>query len=228
MAANGTKQSVETRDMGLRITNAGDNAVVYLYGVIGDEYGGITADQMRKELSEIPSKQPIDVHIHSDGGSFFDGLAMHSQLSQRKGPVNVIVDGLAASAASLVAMAGTTITMAQHSWMMIHEANGVMRGRASDFRAAADRLEATNAEIVSIYSKRFTGSADEMRNLLDAETWLDCEACVACGLADCVGDGMSIAACVDRSFNYRKTPEVLLKAGPSPAMLEREALLETL
>lgn len=214
--------------MGLRITNSGDNPQVFLYGVIGDEYDGITADQMRKELAQIPSKQAIDVHIHSDGGSFFDGLAMHSQLAQRKGAVNVVVDGLAASAASLVAMAGSTITMAQHSWMMIHEANGVMRGRASDFRTAADRLDATNSEIVAIYSKRFKGTAEEMRAALDAETWLDCEACVACGLADCVGDGMSIAACVDRTFNYKKTPEVLLKAGPSPAFVAREALLETL
>ncbi len=215
--------------MGLRITNAkGESPQVFLYGVIGDEYGGITADMMRKELAQIPSKENIDVHIHSDGGSFFDGLAMHSQLAQRQGKVNVIVDGLAASAASIVAMAGDTITMAKHSWMMIHEANGHMSGRAADFRAAADRLDATNSEIVSIYSKRFKGTDEEMRAALDAETWLDCEACCECGLADCVGDGMSIAACVDRSFGYKKTPEILAKAGPSPDFVAKEALIEEL
>ncbi len=215
--------------MGLRITNAkGENPTVYLYGVIGDEYGGITSDQFRKVLAEIPSKQPIDLHIHSDGGSVFEGVAMFSQLSQRSGAVNVIIDGLAASAASFVAMAGKTIEMAQHSWMMIHEAHGGMSGRASDFRAAAERMDAINAEIVSMYSKRWKGTEAELLAALDAETWLDADAAVACGLADCISESMSIAACVDSRFGYKKLPEMLAKAGPSPAFLAREAELEKL
>lgn len=197
--------------MSLKITNAkGDRATVDLYGVIGDEYGGITADQFRKELAQIPAKTPIDVHIHSDGGSFFDGVAMHSQLRQRAGEVNVIVDGLAASAASLVAMAGKTITMAKHSWMMIHEARGAMSGRAGDFRTAADRLDATNSEIVSIYAKRWKGTEDELRAALDAETWLSAEDSIAAGLADSLGETMAIAACVDASqFKYSNVPKRL-------------------
>ncbi len=216
--------------MGLRITNAnGENPTVYLYGVIGDEYGGITSDQFRKELAEIPAKSPINLNIHSDGGSVFEGIAMHSQLAQRKGPVYVTVDGLAASAASFVAMAGKTITMAQHSWMMIHEAHGAMHGRAGEFRAAADRLDAMNSEIMSIYSGRWKGSMDELRAAMDAETWMDAEATVAHGLADCIGESMSIAACVDSSlFKYENMPEMLAKAGPSPAFLAREAELEKL
>jgi ATP-dependent protease ClpP protease subunit len=198
--------------MGLKITNAnGDRATVDLYGVIGDEYGGITADQFRKEVAAIPSKTPIDVHIHSDGGSFFDGVAMHSQLRQRTGEVNVIVDGIAASAASLVAMAGKTITMAKHSWMMIHEANGALHGRASDFRAAAERLEATNREIVSIYAGRWKGTEDELRAALDAETWLNAEQSVAIGLADSVSDSVAIAACVNANMKFKNVPKALVK-----------------
>ena len=212
--------------MGLRITNtSGDRPAVYLYGVIGDEYGGITSDDFRKELAQIPSKQAIDLHIHSDGGSFFDGVAMHSAISQRKGAVNVVVDGLAASAASLVAMAGDSITMAKHSWMMIHEAHGAMRGRAADFRTAADRLDATNGEIMSIYANRWKGSSEELRAALDAETWLDAEQSVAMGLADNVGESLSIAACIDRTFGYKHAPDALLRAEMSPAMQAREAKL---
>ncbi len=215
--------------MGLKISNAkGETPCVYLYGVIGDEYGGITSDQFRKALAEIPTKQEMDLHIHSDGGSVFEGVAMFSQLSQRSGPVNVIVDGLAASAASFVAMAGRTIEMAQHSWMMIHEAHGSTGGRASDFRAAADLMEAINAEIVSMYSKRWKGTEAELLAAMDAETWLDAEAAVECGLADRISEAMSIAACVDDRFGYKKLPEMLAKAGPSPAFLAREAELEKL
>lgn len=215
--------------MGLRITNAkGEKPCMYLYGVIGDEYGGITSDQFRKELAQIPSKEEMHLHIHSDGGSVFEGVAMFSQLSQRSGAVHVIVDGLAASAASFVAMAGRTITMAQHSWMMIHEAHGAMSGRAGDFRAAADRMDAINCEIIAMYSSRWKGTEAELRAALDAETWLDAEAAVACGLADCVSESMSIAACVSDQFKYKKLPEVLSKAGPSPAFLAREAELEKL
>lgn len=199
--------------MGLKITDNGSRVSVDLYGVIGDEYGGITADSFRKELAQIPAKTPIDVHIHSDGGSFFDGVAMHSQLKQRKGDVHVIVDGLAASAASLVAMAGKTITMAKHSWMMIHEANGIMRGRASDFRAAAERLEATNREIMSIYSGRWKGTEDDLRNALDVETWYSADDSVGAGLADNVSDSLAIAACLDQSkFTYKNVPQLLLDA----------------
>ncbi len=213
--------------MGLRISNSGDTPNVYLYGVIGDEYGGITSDQFRKELSSIPAKSPLNLHINSDGGSVFEGIAIHSQLSQRKGAVNVIIDGLAASAASFVAMAGKSIAMAKHSWMMIHEAHGAMHGRASDFRSAADRLEAMNAEIMSIYSNRWKGSEAELRAALDAETWLDAESAVKSGLADRIGDSLSIAACVSDVFKYRQIPETL-NQGPSPAMAARETELERL
>ncbi len=216
--------------MALKITNAGDRPAVYLYGDIGDEYGGITSDQFRKELAQIPTKEPIDVHIHSDGGSFFDGVAMHSQLAQRKGAVSVIVDGLAASAASLVAMAGKTITMAKHSWMMIHEANGAMRGRARDFRAAADRLEATNAEIMSIYKNRWQGTEDALRAALDSETWLDAGAAMAAGLADSIGNEMAIAAHVDTSkFPYANVPQVILDSKlVFPRLASAESVLDQL
>lgn len=215
--------------MGLKITNAkGERPTVTLYGIIGDEWGGVTADQFRKELAQIPTKDPINLHIHSDGGSFFDGVAIHSQLKQRKGDVHVVVDGLAASAASLVAMAGKTITMAQHSWMMIHEAHGMMHGRAADFRAAADRLDATNAEIASIYASRWKGSADELSAAITAETWLDADGTVAAGLADMVGESLSIAACVSPDFKYQCVPKALLEGGRSPAFEAMEAKLAEL
>lgn len=215
--------------MGLKVTNAkGERPTVTLYGIIGDDYGGVTADQFRKELAQIPSKEPINLHIHSDGGSFFDGVAIHSQLKQRKGDVHVVVDGLAASAASLVAMAGKTITMAQHSWLMIHEAHAAVRGGAADMRAAANLLDATNGEIASIYASRWKGTPEELSAAIAAETWIDAEGSVELGLADMVGNTLSIAACVNPELNYKCVPIALLEGGPSPAFKEMETRLAEL
>ncbi len=209
--------------MGLRVNNVSSDAPsVYLYGVIGDDYGGITSAQFRKELAEIPPRKPINLHIHSEGGSVFEGIAMFNQLRQRIGKISVVVDGLAASAASFVAMAGSTITMAQHSWMMIHEAHGIKEGRASDFRAAADQIDAMNSEIVSIYAPRWKGTEAELRAAMDAETWLDAEAAVKVGLADAVGESLSIAACVSPEVNaklkFKCVPESLQSGEKSPRL----------
>lgn len=217
--------------MGLKINNSSiDRAIVDLYGDIGDEFGGITSDQIRKELAQIPSNKAIELHIHSGGGSFFEAVAIHSTLKQRKGEVHVVVDGLAASAASLIAMAGKTITMAKHSSMMMHEAEGGKSGRASAMRALADRLDAVNRDIVAIYSKRWKGTEAELVAALDAETWLSAEEAVAAGLADFVGESLAIAACLDNSrFHYKNVPQEILNAKATfPQLAEAEAVIDEL
>lgn len=218
--------------MSLKIRNAdAKKPEVLLYGVIGDDFGGVTPKMLRDELAAIDGKKPITLHIHSEGGSFFDGVAMHAMLRQRAGGVDVVVDGLAASAASLVAMAGRTITMSQHAWMMIHEAHAAYWGRAADFLAAAERLEATNDEIVKIYSDRWNGDAVELRAALDAETWLDSEAAVTAGLADGVSEALAVAASISDRFGYKKVPPALFERAPgvrSDAQARRYAELELL
>ena len=204
--------------MGLKVTvAAGGNPSVWLYGVIGDDYGGVTADEFRMALQEIPSKQDIDVHIHSEGGVYVDAIAMHSVLKSRAGKRNVFIDGLAASGGSVVAMAGTSIEMAEGAWMMIHEAHGAASGRAADFREAADRLDATNQQLVSIYKARWKGTEPELRKALADETWLRSDSAVISGLADKTVSSPAIAACIDREkFAYNRVPEEL-----GPAAVER-------
>jgi ATP-dependent Clp protease, protease subunit len=215
--------------MSLTICNANsDRPSVYLYGVIGDEFGGTTSDQFRRDLTNIPSKKPIDLHIDSPGGDFFQGVAMHSLLTQREGRVDVTVDGLAASAGSLVAMAGRTITMSKFSSMMIHEAqaNYTPNGRATDHRKLADLLEAVNNTIVGIYSERWKGSEDDLRAALDAETWLFADDAVTNGLADGVSEALAIAAKADslKVFNYKHVPDEVL----NPKTPRRDAALNAL
>jgi ATP-dependent protease ClpP protease subunit len=107
-------------------------------------------------------------------------------------------------------MAGTSIDMAKGSWMMIHEAHGATHGRAADFRQAADRLEATNQQLVEVYSERWKGSEKELRAALSAETWLNPASAISSGLADKSGDSLAIAAYIDKTvFSYANLPEEL-------------------
>jgi ATP-dependent Clp protease protease subunit len=199
--------------MGLKIDNASNRAIMYVYGSIGGQFGGITADEFRQALDGIPSKQDIEIRIDSDGGDYLASIAMHANLMRRTGKVITVVDGLAASGASIIAMAGTHIAMAEGSWMMIHEAHGGMEGTADQFRDAAKRLDATNAQLVSIYAKRYKGTEKELRNALAAETWLTAEDAVNIGLADEVSETMAIAAHVDADkFKYVNVPQPLLEA----------------
>lgn len=197
--------------MGLRITNAtGQNPTLWLYGPIGDQFGGIVADEVRVALQEIPSKQDIDVHIHSEGGDFWDSIAIHSNLKARQGRTNVIIDSLAASGGSIIAMAGDSIEIAKGGWVMIHEAHGATRGRAEDFRKAAERLDATNEQLVEVYKGRWKGTEKELRAALSNETWLKPDDAISAGLADIISNSMAIAAYVDKAmFNYANLPEEL-------------------
>lgn len=207
--------------MTLTVKNAAsDRPSLYLYGEIGDEWGGITSDMFRKELAAIDTKKPLDLHIDTVGGNFFQGVAMHSLLTQRQGPVHVHVDGLAASAGSVVAMAGRTIQMARGSAMMIHEArlNYMPDGRAEDHRKMADLLEAINSTIVGIYSKRWKGSEDELRSAIGAETWLFDDKAVELGLADSVAEALAVAARVGdvAKFKYLNVPKLVRESPPIP------------
>lgn len=189
--------------MGLKIENAAeDRATMWLYGPIGGGLyeDGVTADQFRKELSSLPKNKPIDLHINSPGGSFFDAITMHSLLRQRSGEISVMIDGLAASGASIVAMAGTTVDMAEGSWIMIHRVHGLAMGTADDFRKAAADMEQMDGQLVGLYSKRWKGEEEDLIAAIDAETWFTGQEAVEMGLADSVDASVAMAASADLSL----------------------------
>src|SRR5690606_10748747 len=186
----------------LKITNAADSKpVVWFYGEIGWDFD---ANDFRRALESVGDAD-IELRINSPGGSYTEAIAMHTNLARRSGTTDVVVDGLAASGGSVVAMAGDTITMAQGSHMMIHEAHGATAGRASDFRKYADVLDSMNAELLGIYGKRWKGEEAALRAAVEAETWLTADEAVEAGLADSVGVSLAIAAYVDPSrFAYAR------------------------
>lgn len=178
-----------------RIKNSEDEdgeevADLYIYDEIVPQFiaeflGGISAQGLINELNEI-SASTINVRINSPGGAVFEAIAIYNALMSHSATINVYVDSLAASAASVIAMAGDKITMMVGSQMMIHDASGIEMGNAAELRAYADFLDKQSDNIASIYAEKAGGDPKDFRNLMLAETWLYAEEAVELGLADTV------------------------------------------
>src|SRR6266498_184276 len=138
-----------------RISNkAEDTTLIDIYDEIS--WFGISAADFVKELRAV-STPKIELHINSPGGDVFDGVAIYNALRQHDAQVHVVIDSLAASAASFIAMAGDKITATATAMLMIHDAWGLVNGNAADMRDAADRLDKHSDNIASIYAARAGG-----------------------------------------------------------------------
>lgn len=160
-----------------------DRAVVRIYDEIS--YWGVSADQFARDLAQV-SASTIEVQINSPGGDVFDGLAIFNALRTHEARVVTRVDGLAASAASVIAQAGDERVIVDGAQMMIHEAWGVAVGPASEMREFADLLDRQNQNIAAIYATASGGDVDEFLELMAVETWMSAAETVERGLADSV------------------------------------------
>lgn len=142
-----------------------------------------SATSFRDALKELGDVSTINLSINSGGGSVFDGIAIYNMLKSHKATVNVYIEGLAASIASVIAMAGDTITMRSGSMMMVHMPWTLSQGNAEEMRKTADTLEKTGDSIVDIYSERTGIPSDDIRNIMNDETWLSAEEAVEQGWA---------------------------------------------
>lgn len=178
---------------------------ILLYGDVGDPWGwgdGFTATDVAQALA-LHGDADITARLNSGGGLAFEGMAIYSLFrahahSGRK--VNIVIDGIAASAASLLAMAGDTIEMRAGAMMMIHDAAGVTWGTAEDHEKSRAMLDKLSAQYARVYSARSARPEAEIRELMLAETWFTAEEAVAKGLATAV---LAEAALATASFDYR-------------------------
>jgi ATP-dependent protease ClpP protease subunit len=169
------------------VAKKGDAAELYFYGDISPL--DISADAVRNALADLGNAKSLTVYLSSPGGSVFEAKAIHAQLSRvaEKMPVNIVVDGLAASAASFLMMAGTHIAVAPGSTIMIHDAMAMLpTGNAAGLREMADLLDKESDNIATIYAKRTKMSVEEARKLMRAETWFTAEEAVAAKFADSI------------------------------------------
>jgi ATP-dependent protease ClpP protease subunit len=173
----------------LEVVNKADSgpAVLRIYDAIGGWFG-ITATDVAEALDDIAPDRDLVVRINSPGGDVFDGTAIYNLLRSRAGQVDVMVDGLAASAASFISMAGDTITMNRGTQMMIHDAIGFTIGNAADHREQVALLDRISDEIAGIYTARAGKTVAEWRERMLATTWYSAAEAVEAGLADETSD----------------------------------------
>jgi ATP-dependent protease ClpP protease subunit len=163
-----------------RVTMETDTEV-WIYDEIG--MWGVSAQDFARELQEVDS-ETITLRLNSPGGEVYDGIAIMNALIDHKAKVTVKVDALAASIASVIAMAGDSVVMGSHSEFMIHDASTIAMGNAADIREIADMLDRVSENIAQVYAERAGGKAEDWRALMLAETWFSADEAVAAGLAD--------------------------------------------
>ncbi|WP_312914478.1 head maturation protease, ClpP-related [Stenotrophomonas sp.] len=159
---------------------------ISIYDVIGYDYWtgeGVTAKRIAASLRGM-GKGPVTVNINSPGGDMFEGLAIYNLLREHEGEVTVKVLGLAASAASVIAMAGDTVQIARAGFLMIHNAWVVAVGNRHDLADVAATLKPFDDAMASIYAARTGAEQKAMSKLMDAETWIGGASAVEDGFAD--------------------------------------------
>jgi ATP-dependent protease ClpP protease subunit len=195
-----------------------------VYEDIGENWwdgSGVTAKAVKQELDANPNYSRISIRINSPGGDAFEGIAILNLLKAQQRPVDVSIDGIAASAASLVAMAGSTITMGSSAMMMIHNAWTVCMGDGDDMRKCGDTLDRISESVGQAYVDKTGKSAKEVKALMDAETWMGAQECVDNGFATAVAsdsddnDAMALAKSFRSLAKMKHLPEQLKTAeGP--------------
>lgn len=192
-----------------------DVADVYIFDAI-DPAWGMAASDFVKELNAVKAPE-INVHLNSPGGNVFDGMAILNALRNHPSKITTVVDGLAASIASVIAMGGDEVVMSRNSQLMIHNASGAAIGDAKTMRELADVLERQSDNIASVYAERAGGDVGEWRAAMGAETWYSAQEAVTAGLADRITEKPAPAEATNR-FDLSIFNHAGRDAAPKPYM----------
>ena len=173
--------------MKYEFTNEAESISLKLYDTIGDDGwgGGITTAQIEEVLNN-ESNKPLNIYINSYGGEVFEGFAIYNMLKRYKGFKTVVVDGIAASIASVIAMCGDKVVMNEASMMMIHNASGVCIGNAEEMQKVVNALEQMNEVIRDVYRARTNLTDERLEELMNNETFMSAKECVEYGFADTI------------------------------------------
>lgn len=183
---------------------------IFLYDVIGG--WGITAQQFVSDCKEagVFEASAVDLHIHSPGGDVMQGFAIFNTLSRLKAKLDIWVDGVAASMASMiVCLPGATVHMPENAWLMVHKPWGGIAGDSDDMRDYAAWLDRNEALMLSAYMNKTGLGQEELEAMLKAETWLNGAEAVEKGFADTLEPELQAAACVNQNKlkDYQNMPE---------------------
>jgi len=170
---------------GIRAVEMGDN-VITMFGAIGEDYwsgGGITAKSVTAQLRAIGDR-PIEVQINSPGGDMFEGIAIYNVLREHAQTVTIKIMGMAASAASVIAMAGDTVEIGAASFLMIHNCWVVAVGNRHDMAETSTYLEPFDQAMAAVYAQRSGKTAAECAKWMDGEAYMSGSVAIERGFAD--------------------------------------------
>lgn len=176
--------------------SAGETATIQIFDQIGEDWfggSGLSCEQFSDVLNEV-GNGPLLVEINSPGGNVWDGLSIYNQLRGRRAPVTTRVVGIAASIASIIALAGDKVEMAEAALMMIHDPSGMTSGTSEDMRKMADALDQHAEVLVGVYAKKTGKSPESIRAAMKAETWFTTQEAIAFGLVDKPTKQLAMAA----------------------------------
>ncbi len=182
---------------------------INLYDPIGrmPDGTGITPDDVVKAIGDVADVDQLNVHINSPGGVAFDGLAIYNVLVQFPGVVNTVVDGVAASAASIIFMAGQQRTISEGGMLMIHGALITTSGNQADHIKQVETLGRLNRSIAKVYAKTTQGDAGAILELMGEDTWMEADEALADGYATSVSPSPAVACAAAEFMNqYRNLP----------------------
>ena len=208
------------KEVAIRMTSGGAVEVL-LYDMIGrDPFlgDGISAETFRDQIRKIKGKKTLNLRINSPGGSVFEASAMLAALDGYKGRIEVDIDGVAASAASVVAMSGDLIRVATNGMLMIHNPHALVAGDARDMEQMAATLHKVRGQLLDTYERQSKAGRNQLSEWMDAETWFTGQEAVDAGLAHEVSEPVRVAAFAGLSPIMAK-----LKYKHPPALPEEEA-----
>lgn len=227
-AGAGTMNRAHSQGPGVHRVNATDDVVdVLLYGAIGG-WDGISAEDLVPELAMLKAST-VNLRINSPGGGVFDGIAIYNAIATLDAHVIVHIEGLAASIASIIAMAGDEIRIGESANLMIHKPWSIALGTAEDFRTEANILDKLQDGLLAVYVARSGRDAAELTEKINAETWFRGQEAVDAGLADSVvankGGKKKAALAMPMLNSFKNTPQDLLDEDGEPAVRKFEKLL---
>ena len=190
---------------------------------IFDEIGmyGISAKQFISDLKAIPANDKIVLKIHSPGGEVFDGNAIFNAL-QRRGNVEVQIEGLAASMATVISLAGMPVKMAENGFYMIHNPWGVAMGDAAELRDQAELLDKIRSNMVGAYAAKSGQDPEQIQEWMDAETWFTAAEAHSAGFIDEITDTLSLAASSNKFARMAKFKNAPANLTAQPHRMEIE------
>lgn len=204
----------------LHIVNAGNEVDVYLYGFIDDDFG-INSLEFSKEMAALAGKK-VNLRVNSPGGDVFSGRAMATAVA-RHGNVTAHIDGLAASAASYVALSAKEVHITDGAMLMIHNGWTLSIGNKADLRKTADLLDKVDGTIINDYKKKTNLDEAEIITMMDAETWLTAQEALDKGFVNSIFNGVKAENQWDLSA-YANAPvmQAVVEPEPTDSFIEKE------